>query len=267
MGGGVGLAGFDLPSNQIAPGETLDLTLYWQAEITPTRTLSAVVELVDAADKVVARTAGALGGAAYPTTAWRPAFAVRDWRSLALEAKAPEGEYMLRVQLVDGERTLGASDLAPITVDGRPRLMEQPLIERPLSATFDDSVRLVGVNGLPNVAVAPGTSLPLTLIWQPLRLGDAPLVRSVQLLDAGGALVAQEDSVPCETQCPATSWLPNEYLVDPANLALPPELAPGDYRLIVGWYSPDSGERLPAVDGDGAPLPDNMAPLPSIVVQ
>ena len=79
--------------------------------------------------------------------------------------------------------------------------------------------------------------------------------------------MAQQDGIPCSEGCPATSWLPNEYLLDTAALELPADLPPGPYRVIVGWYSAESQERLPAVNGDGAPLPDNMAPLPDVVVQ
>lgn len=267
LGAGIGLAGYDLPRNQISPGETLDLTLYWQAEITPTRVLSAAVELVDSAGDVVAGHMDAPGGSGYPTTAWRPGMIVRDWRALPLDAKAPEGDYMLRVQLVDGNRTVGSVDLGAVTVDGRPRLMEKPLIEQPLKATFGESVHLLGVNGLPATPMKPGDALALTFVWQPQRTMDEALARSLQLLDASGALVAQQDGIPCSEGCPATSWLPNEYLLDTAALELPADLPPGPYRVIVGWYSAESQERLPAVNGDGAPLPDNMAPLPDVVVQ
>ena len=265
-GATVSLAGYDLARTQRAPGETLDIALYWQTAITPTRALSAVVELVDDGGKVVSSVVGPPGGSAYPTSVWQPGFIVRDRRDLPLDAKAAEGVYVLQVRLVDGERTLGSADLAQITVDGRPRLMERPLIEQPLDATFDANLRLVGVNGLPAASLAPGASLTFTFVWQPLRTPDGPLVRSVQLLDAGGALVAQQDTIPCDEQCPSTSWLRDEYLVDDATLALPADLPAGAYRLIVGWYSPETQQRLPAVDGDGAPLADNMAPLPEIVI-
>ncbi len=265
-GANISLAGYDLARSQIAPGETLDIALYWQAEITPTRALSAVVELVDDGGEVVSSVVGPPGGSAYPTSVWQPGFIVRDRRDLPLDAKAAEGVYVLQVRLVDGERTLGAADLAKVAVDGRPRLMERPLIQQPLDATFDANLRLAGVNGLPAAALAPGASLAFTFVWQPLRTPDGPLVRSVQLLDAGGALVAQQDTIPCDEQCPSTSWQRDEYLMDDATLALPADLPPGAYRLIVGWYSPETQQRQPAVDGDGAPLPDNMAPLPEIVI-
>lgn len=266
LGPEVRLAGYDLPRAEVAPGEPLGLTLYWQAAITPTRDLSTVVELVDGAGVVVAGAMGAPGGSGYPTTAWTPGFAVRDRRDLPLAATTPAGAYALRVRLLDGANEVGGVELGEITVGGRPRVLEEPLIEQPLAATFGDSVRLVGVSGLPATGITPDDTLALTFVWQPLRTMDAPLVRSVQVLDAAGALVAQQDAVPCDAQCPAPSWLPDEYLLDTATLDMPADLPPGAYRVIVGWYSPETQQRLPAVDADGAPLADNMAVLPVVAV-
>ena len=36
----------------------------------------------------------------------------------------------------------------------------------------------------------------------------------------------------------------------------------GRYELAVGWYDPDTRQRLPAVDGQGKPLSDNRLLLP-----
>jgi hypothetical protein len=43
-----------------------------------------------------------------------------------------------------------------------------------------------------------------------------------------------------------TSWREGEVIVDQRMLTLPAEIAPGDYALIVGFYDPDNGQRLPA---------------------
>ena len=47
---------------------------------------------------------------------------------------------------------------------------------------------------------------------------------------------------------PTIWWLPGEIVADTYTLELPPG-APGDivYRLIVGWYDPETGVRLPVL--------------------
>jgi hypothetical protein len=73
------------------------------------------------------------------------------------------------------------------------------------------------------------------------------------------------DSVPQGGGYPTIWWLPGEVVADTLTLELPPD-APRDlvYRLIVGLYDPDTGDRLP-VSGTGAdfiellPIPHNDA--------
>ncbi len=217
LGAEIALAGFDLARDAAAPGETLGLALYWTAALTPTSTYSAVVELVNDAGVVALSAAEAPGGSGYPTSVWTPGFAVRDLRNLSLPATLSTGQYALRVRLVDGARTIGETNLGEITVGGRPHVMQSPAIERPLDALFGDEVRLLGVNRLPAAPLAAGEILAPTFIWQPQRTSDAQLVRTVQILDAAGTLVAQQDAVPCADACPATSWLAGEYLLDRAR--------------------------------------------------
>jgi hypothetical protein len=97
----------------------------------------------------------------------------------------------------------------------------------------------------------------LLLSWQT----DQPLDRNdtifVHLLDAGGSLLAQADGVPYTGLYPLPNWQPGQVisdtrplaslLPDPANLA----------AIAIGLYDPVSGERLPAADAAGHPLPDN----------
>jgi hypothetical protein len=71
----------------------------------------------------------------------------------------------------------------------------------------------------------------------------------VQLLNSAGQVVAQVDAQPLAGAAPTTTWLPGEILTDPYTLTLPPELPPGDYRLITGLYNAANGERLSVATG------------------
>jgi hypothetical protein len=65
-----------------------------------------------------------------------------------------------------------------------------------------------------------------------------------------GALVAQVDVVPRGWAYPTTSWEAGEVVSDDLHLPLN-EVPAGTYRLVVGVYDPDTGDRLP-VHGAGA---------------
>ncbi len=79
---------------------------------------------------------------------------------------------------------------------------------------------------------------------------DAPLVKRykvfVQLLNTGGVLVAQRDSEPAGGSQPTTNWQPDTVINDQHGLALPSDLTPGNYQIIVGLYDADDpNQRLP----------------------
>jgi len=67
----------------------------------------------------------------------------------------------------------------------------------------------------------------------------------VQLLNGDGKLVAQHDGPPDDGQSPTTGWDQGEQVLDVHRVAVPRDLPPGDYTLIVGLYDPNSGARLP----------------------
>jgi hypothetical protein len=132
----------------------------------------------------------------------------------------------------------------------------------PLAASFGDVVALVGADLACDVRADPGQTLEVGLVWQVIELPRKDLVRFVHLVGPDGRPVAQADTVPCAGECPASTWLRDEVLVEEARLVLPDELAPGSYYLALGWYDAMTFERLPAKDGDGLGLADDLLLLP-----
>lgn len=100
---------------------------------------------------------------------------------------------------------------------------------------------------LPDVPVEPGTALSIALYWQV----EAPIDRNwkifIHLLDETGEGVAQLDQVPLEQLHPPMAWQPGHLVVDQYELPLPPDLPPGRYQLVFGWYS--GSDRLVWEDG------------------
>lgn len=256
------VAGYDLPRTDSAPGEALPLTLYLRAPVTPTTDYSVQVALSDEADAIVARQLLTPGGAEFPPSAWRAGETMRIPLLLPLAPTLENGAYRLQLAITDGVNQITHVDMGEITLSGRPHVFTAPPIDRALDASFGEVVRLVGVDAPSAITVAPGAPLGLTLIWQPAATTTQALVRFVQVLDANGALIAQQDTIPCDGACPASSWLAGEYLLDPVNILAPPEMSDGAYRLIVGWYDAATQQRLPGWDAAGQALPGDVLMLP-----
>lgn len=112
----VQLRGFNLPHLIDAPGNTLPLTLYWQAIDPPHANLRVFVHLVDpnradSAEGIVAQADSAPHQGVYPFWVWQPGEAVSDTLLLTIPPDASPGQYLLLVGLYDA----AAGQRLPIT--------------------------------------------------------------------------------------------------------------------------------------------------------
>jgi hypothetical protein len=105
-----------------------------------------------------------------------------------------------------------------------------PASLRGVDVPFAGGVRLIGASIAASRLVA-GDLLPIHLRWNgpPAALSGSEKI-TLQLLDAGGKLVAQTDRPfgQVELNSAATRYI----------ITLPRELAPGAYRLIAALYDP-----------------------------
>ncbi len=260
------LLGYDLPAASTAPGGTLPLTLYWRAAGAPKADYSANLQLRSEDGTIVAEQSLPLAGGTYPTSRWAAGTTVRDWQDLALGADVPNGSYHLWLALTDGKERSQELDLGKVTVEGRPHGFALPPLAATVQASFGHNVRLAGLQSAPAATVRPGETLGVPLVWQVVEPSARPLVRFVHLLGADGKPVAQHDSVPCEGECPASSWIAGEVLTDTVQLTVPRGALSGTYTLAVGWYDGETLQRLEADDARGTVLPDGLAPLANVEV-
>jgi hypothetical protein len=119
-----------------------------------------------------------------------------------------------------------------------------------LNANLGNQVQLVGYD-LPNQG-QPGTSVRLTLFWQALAQPENDYTVFVHVVDPEGNIRAQADSQPVTGYYPTGQWTAGEFVRDQHDLALPEDLPPGEYQLLVGMYQAGTGDRLPLLDRDGA---------------
>jgi hypothetical protein len=96
----------------------------------------------------------------------------------------------------------------------------------------------------------PGDALRVALDFAPLERIPEDAAVFVHLVDKGGALKVQSDSVPVSGGLPTLRWAPGRPVRDTRTLRLPSDLPPGEYQLRAGMYVMASGAHLPVLDDE-----------------
>lgn len=268
------LLGYDLPSRDVRPGDTLPLTLYWQTQTRPMHDYWVDVEMrrvigsdTDMSAKVLAaHDKQWLGSETYPTSVWREGEVVRQWIDAAVSPSAPSGAFELVVTVTDGQRVVYEQSLGEVEIRGRARVFEPPSLSHKSTASFDGVVSLLGLAQQDStgaeIEIAPGQTFTVTLVWQAGVPSSEESIRFLHVVGSDGRPITQQDGSPCEGECPSSSWLPNEILVDTVTLTLPDDVAPGSYPLVAGWYQPATLKRLNLTGVDGHGSAGDFATLP-----
>jgi 4-amino-4-deoxy-L-arabinose transferase-like glycosyltransferase len=127
----------------------------------------------------------------------------------------------------------------------------------PLAVTLSPSPRAQWQAGMslnsidfPN-AIGRSEPLDITATWSAQQPILRPYTLFIHLLDAQGQLVAQSDDMALNGTWPTTCWQPQYAFTDQYRLTLPADIAPGDYRLSLGFYWLPTLERAAVLnEGD-----------------
>jgi hypothetical protein len=140
-------------------------------------------------------------------------------------------------------------------------------MQHPRAVNFGGEVGLIGYDLPPRDAYCPGDTLDMALTWRALSRPQHQYQFFVQLLtpDEGGRL-AGYDGVPSEDRA-TNEWVHRGEILlgDPFSIALPPDIAPGTYPLVVGLYEVETAARLPVRDEQGREI-GGYAPLQPIII-
>jgi len=112
---------------------------------------------------------------------------------------------------------------------------------------YGDEIRLRGY-----ALEGPGAAgaLRVTLYWQALRPPERDYCAAVHLLDASGAVLAQDDRAPgADRGYPPSLWRAEDLVAETHTLPLPPGASGEGVRVRVGLYDWASGEHLLAGAG------------------
>jgi hypothetical protein len=239
----VDLVGYRREVEQVQAGSTLPVLLAWESR-GPAPALAVELTVGDGAGAPVLRQP--VGGS-WPTDRWATAEFVQQRVGIPIPAAYPAGVAGLWLQVIGpgGERSDRVS-LGSVRVENRPRSFEAPRVGEPIGARFGDFAELVGFD-----PSAVDATLKTVLYWRALATPSNDYVVFLHLLGPGDRVVGQVDSPPAGGAAPTRSWLPGEVIRDERSFPLQAGTPPGVYRLEVGMYRPDTGERVKLADGSG----------------
>jgi 4-amino-4-deoxy-L-arabinose transferase-like glycosyltransferase len=255
----VQLRGYSLGRGPFKAGETLPLTLFWQALTVGPPELQIFVELQNLAGEQVM---WYQRPPVWASNQWQPGDLTRDPHNVPLPPTLSPGNYRLRVGLLAPEQIrlpVNGGDsllLTTIATIDRPHNFESTAPQHSLDVNFGGQVSLTGLD-LPMTRPAGGETLPLTLHWRTIETPVKSWTVFVHLMDEAGQIVSQQDQIPGGGQFSTTGWLPGEVLTDSYRLQLPVDMPPGRYRLRIGLYDTNDFSRLPVMD-DGQVVGDHV---------
>ena len=99
-------------------------------------------------------------------------------------------------------------------------------------------------------------SVTITVTWQALQSIPYDAITFFHLTDQAGNLLAQQDQQPLAGRFPTSCWLPGQVVTDVVTLSSVPSQGE-ETMLMVGMYTWPSIQRLPVIDAEGMPVPDN----------
>jgi hypothetical protein len=241
----------DFDRDQAAPGDTVHLTLMWQANHDYPYSQSSTycnwwLTLVHPDGTDI-------------TNYWLPPSpglykegdVLRSQHQLLIPATLETGTYTWDIEWC----SIIKNPINRTSIVAPPRTYTSPSTDLEINTPLGNVATLVGANLEPETHdLEPSALLTVTLIWRAENTPSDSYRVFVHLLDPEGNLATQSDAIPAAWSRPTTGWLPGEYITDVHTLTIPPNAPTGDYTLSTGLYV-SNGERLTTPDGaDAIPL-------------
>ncbi|MCC7162679.1 MAG: glycosyltransferase family 39 protein [Anaerolineae bacterium] len=246
------LLGYQIGREGASTGESVPLTLFWRADKKPDADYTFQLGFGDAFS-----TPQPLANAAYPTSQWSAGEFVRGQYEVQAppDGNAWNGNLSLKLAAEGNERVTDLQQ--PFVLTRTDRNFTEPTPQVRQDANFNNLIGLVGYD-LSATELKAGEPLTVTLYWKALGQPEKPYTVFVQLLGGAPPPVAQKDSQPLNGGRPTDTWVEGEFLTDPYTVEIKPDVPPGEYQVLIGWYdsADPSFARLQALDENGSGIGD-----------
>lgn len=254
------LIGYKLHTPTVRPAQTLGLTLYWEVLQPTDLDYSIFIHLLGRQRQVIGQIDSYPGGGTWPTTLLSPGDVLAGHYRVPIKPVAELDHAPARILIA-----VGIYDLNEPGLPGKPALNAngqpvEPIIgsaklvpwQWPAPNESDTLISFFDKAILLNHTLT--TEPPaLTLTWQANQPFETDYTVFIQAWQDNDQVMGF-DGPPVQGYYPTSLWEPGEVIVDVHPLDLS-TLPPGEYDLLIGFYDPVTGERLPALGPDG-PLPD-----------
>lgn len=252
---GITLARAEMPAAPAAAGDILPVSLFWQADETPSSRWKVFLQVLDAGSHIVGqRDAEPLSGAV-PTTSWSPGQTYEDHHGVLIEPGTPPGTYQLIAGMYDpatGARAavqetgetfvrLGSVEVRrpahPLPADAVQPMFPARVTIGPLTFLGYDRHAL----GAPrqDAPISAGAPLHAALYWQ-AREQPSDIWRFQLWVDD----VLWVDWTPLGGGLTTDQWLAGDIIRDQVDGFLPAGLSTGRHRLRAVVRADSRGESI-----------------------
>jgi hypothetical protein len=282
------LVGYQMPIANFRPGHVVPIDLYWRSNRPASADYLVQMQLLDERGHIVSEQDEAPARPDYPPSLWQEDQLLSGQVDLVIPASSEAGSYSVRIALIHPESgeplaagwPLGKDfiSLSEITIVPWPLVTDLPPIHEPTRASFGQPP-IIGFHGYGLAVegnsvddwsrinqISAGDALNLSLVWRSL-VDDIPSSYTVfvHLANEMEEIVAQGDGVPVGGFRPTTSWRAGEVIQDNHLIPVPADTPAGIYRLWIGFFDPETGQRL-RVTMNGEQLPDGRLLLQTVQV-
>jgi len=269
----------ETPRQRVRPGETLDVTLYWQGLKPLDKNYSAFIRLYGRDVVTVTLLDTYPGGGMWQTTEWRPGQVVADRYRLrigdtltntrlmptALKLDVGFWDYTTQhfLTTLDGGgkptgrqryEVAGLNDHAGGATQGggKPETLEPDRFERA-------TMRAISVT-------QQGQAVNLKLDWIVTDDFSDDYTTFVQLFDITGKQLPLQGDMPALSGQFAPKWWRRDDIIagDTYTITLPNDFPSGQYTLAFGLYN-KGNVRMPAFDAHNQPIPDSAIHVPIMI--
>jgi hypothetical protein len=287
-GGKFELVAIGLPQGRFTPGGAVPVTLYWRTGEKSATDYELFVQLLDENGEAIANVTTHPGWGRNPTSLWQPGVIYPDSYELAIPGGLskrtpllatvyagfidPASGAPMQAQDANGAPVEGMVGQIPLV---SPRRSELPTSDvRPASATFQDSIHLVGyvypeaVKRPSQTAAKDNAPIVVRLLWEASGQPKDEYTAFVHLVGTGGLPVTGFDRQPANGGFSTAYWEKGDRFLSDFPLSVPPDLPPGEYQVWAGLYrSSSEGQiRLPVQDAD-RPVQDDRVLLGTMEIR
>lgn len=251
------LIGTDRWPEEVMQGQSLPLTFYWVPHTEDK--FSLLVSLQDKWGKILAQSKETLDPAEGGVNVAR-----RTISTLMIPGRLKPGKYIIQGE-IKNEQT-GKSFrwvLGKIKIQPLARSFRKPLVTAHFEAEVGKIAKLIGYK-LEIPKAEPGGTLHLTLFWQAVGEPETNYTVFTHLVGPDGKIWGQKDNQPAKGSRPTSTWLRGEYITDEYIIPIDSTAPEGTYILYVGFYNPQTLERLPAFAAGGERFPHDSIPIAKI---